>query len=209
MGVKRSKVDIKELKAFRDRLDGLAGKTDLDAFYRQAAQELAARLLAMVKKRTPVGQKPVFDEPKSVKFKVRSSQTVRKKAANGYVEYQRQVMRTRSFLTRSGYILAKYWSGYKGGELRENWTVTEIRKNGDAYEIEVVNPVEYASYVEFGHRQKRGRYVPALGKALSKNWVKGRFMLRISSDELQAMAPKILERKLAKFLEQAVNKGGQ
>lgn len=207
--MKRSKVDIKELKAFRDRLDGLAGKTDLDAFYRQAAQELAARLLAMVKKRTPVGQKPVFDEPKSVKFEVRSSQTVRKKAANGYVEYQRQVMRTRSFLTRSGYILAKYWSDYKGGELRKNWTVTEIRKNGDAYEIEVINPTEYASYVEFGHRQKRGRYVPALGKALSKNWVKGRFMLRISSDELQAMAPKILERKLAKFLEQAVNKGGQ
>lgn len=209
MGVKRSKVDVKELKAFRDRLDGLAGKNDLDAFYRQAAEELAARLLSMVKKRTPVGSPPVFDEPKAVKFKVRASQTVRKKAANGYVEYQRPVTRTRSFLTRSGYILAKYWSSYKGGELREKWTVTKIQKSGGEYTVEVINPKEYASYVEYGHRQQRGRYVPALGKALSKNWVKGHHMLKISSEELEAMAPKMLERKLKQYLEQAVNGSGQ
>lgn len=203
------KVDIRELKAFRDRLDRAVKETELSAFYEQAAKELAARLLAMVKKRTPVGKPPEFHEPKTVKFKVRSSQTVRKKVANGYVEYQRQVMRTRSFFTRSGYILAKYWSGYKGGTLREGWTVTEIRKNGGTYEIEVINPTEYASHVEFGHRQKRGRYVPALGKALSANWVKGRFMLTISEQELEAMAPRILQKKLQTFLEGVINGGGQ
>lgn len=142
--MKRSKVDVKELKAFRDRLDSLAGKTDLDAFYRQAAKELAARLLTMVKKRTPVDT----------------------------------------------------------GTLRRGWTIGEVKAVEGGYEVEVLNPTEYASYVEFGHRTR-------LNPEGGRGWVKGRFMLRISSDELEAMAPKILERKLKKFLSQAVNGSGQ
>ena len=142
--MKRSKVDVKELKAFRNRLDSLAGKTDLDAFYRQAAKELAARLLTMVKKRTPVDT----------------------------------------------------------GTLRRGWTIGEVKAVEGGYEVEVLNPTEYASYVEFGHRTR-------LNPEGGRGWVKGRFMLQISSDELEAMAPKILERKLKKFLSQVVNGSGQ
>ena len=142
--MKRSKVDVKELKAFRDRLDSLAGKTGLDAFYRQAAKELVARLLTMVKKRTPVDT----------------------------------------------------------GALRRGWTIGEVKAVKGGYEVEVLNPTEYASYVEFGHRTR-------LSPEGGRGWVKGRFMLQISSDELEAMAPKILERKLKKFLSQAVNGSGQ
>ena len=142
--MKRSKVDVKELKAFRDRLDSLAGKTGLDAFYRQAAKELAARLLTMVKKRTPVDT----------------------------------------------------------GTLRRGWTIGEVKAVEGGYEVEVLNPTEYASYVEFGHRTR-------LNPEGGRGWVKGRFMLQISSDELEAMAPKILERKLKKFLSQAVNGSGK
>jgi len=35
---------------------------------------------------------------------------------------------------------------------------------------------------------------------LKKNWVKGRYMLTISTQELEQQAPKILEKKLYKFL---------
>ena len=142
--MKRSKVDVKELKAFRGRLDSLAGKTGLDAFYRQAAKELVARLLTMVKKRTPVDT----------------------------------------------------------GARRRGWTIGEVKAVKGGYEVEVLNPTEYASYVEFGHRTR-------LSPEGGRGWVKGRFMLRFSSDELEAMAPKILERKLKKFLSQAVNGRGQ
>ena len=142
--MKRSKVDVNELKAFRGRLDSLAWKTGLDAFYRQAAKELAARLLTMVKKRTPVDT----------------------------------------------------------GTLRRGWTIGEVKAMEGGYEVEVLNPTEYASYVEFGHRTR-------LNPEGGRGWVKGRFMLQISSDELEAMAPKILERKLKKFLSQAVNGSGQ
>ena len=50
------------------------------------------------------------------------------------------------------------------------------------------------AYVEYGHRT-RGH----------KGWVQGRFMLTISVDEIQSAAPKILEKKLAKWLGDMLN----
>ncbi|MFJ7971318.1 HK97 gp10 family phage protein [Psychrobacillus sp. NPDC096389] len=64
-----------------------------------------------------------------------------------------------------------------------------ISKIGNVYEIEIINPVNYASYVEFGHRT-----------ANHAGWVNGRFMMTISENELDAQASKILDKKLAKFL---------
>lgn len=55
--------------------------------------------------------------------------------------------------------------------------------------IEIMNPIEYASYVEYGHRTRD-----------HKDWVPGRFMLTISEQEIQAIAPKVLEQKIKKYL---------
>lgn len=57
------------------------------------------------------------------------------------------------------------------------------------YQIEIINPVHYASYVEYGHRTRD-----------HKGWVPGRFMLTISENELKTQAPKILEKKILKYL---------
>ena len=86
------------------------------------------------------------------------------------------------------------------GNLRRNWTVSDVKKNGENYEIEVSNSTEYASYVEFGHRQTPGRFVPAIGKRLKKSWVKGKFMLTISEDELKRQAPAVIEKKITEWL---------
>ena len=86
------------------------------------------------------------------------------------------------------------------GFLRRNWTVSDVRKNGSNYEIEVSNSTEYASYVEYGHRQTPGRYVPAIGKRLKKSWVKGKFMLTISEEELRKEAPAVIKRKISEWL---------
>lgn len=92
-------------------------------------------------------------------------------------------------------------TGKVGGTLRRGWTGKKqtnaknyadslpINKKGNLYEIEIVNPTEYASYVEYGHRTRN-----------HKGWVKGRFMLTISENELQNQAPKIIERKLFEYL---------
>jgi hypothetical protein len=95
-------------------------------------------------------------------------------------------------------------SSKKGGTLRRGWTTSDIRNTGNAYEVEIINPVEYASYVEYGHRQTPGRYVPAIGKKLKSGWVEGKLIMTNSVKELQKDAPKIIEKKVQKFLEGSV-----
>lgn len=156
--------DFKQLKQIQSKLDKLQSG-DIDAFCAECAKELAARLLAKVIKRTPVGQ------------------------------------------YKSG-------SGKVGGTLRRGWTATTesdaesggrsnakqyvqsltVTKTGNVYQVEIINPVNYSSYVEFGHRTRGGR-----------GWVNGRFMLTISEGEIDSQAPGILEKKLMKYLGDAFN----
>lgn len=143
-----------ELKKLQNQLNKIQAG-NVDAFVEECAKELAARLLAKVIKRTPVGS-----YPKS--------------------------------------------SGKKGGTLRRGWTSQSSNSSGGAkgyadslkinhyggfLVVEIVNPVEYASYVEFGHRTRN-----------HEGWVPGRFMLTMSEQEVQEIAPKVLESKIKKYL---------
>lgn len=141
--------DFEQLKKLQEKMKKIQ-QSEIDKFCEDCAKELAARLLAKVIKRTPVGV---------------------------YVKS----------------------SGKNGGTLRRGWTAGKrsgaksyvssliVEKSGDTYKIEIINPVEYAPYVEFGHRT-----------ANHKGWVKGHFMLTISEQELERAMPKILENKLKK-----------
>ena len=77
----------------------------------------------------------------------------------------------------------------QGGTLRKGWTIGQVKKTANGYEVEVINPVYYASYVEYGHRTRD-----------HKGWVEGRFMLTISEKELKRELPVILKRKQEAFL---------
>lgn len=161
------KFDAKDLKKFQKELERM--DKNVDAFVQSCTKELAARLLRMVVKRTPVGDySDTYD------------------------------------LEDDGENKFLVMSDKEGGTLRDAWTSSEVRKEGTNYVIEITNPSEYASYVEYGHRQQPGRYVPAIGKRLKKGWVKGRLMMTISEQELQGMAPRILERKIEKFLREVL-----
>ncbi|TKI66623.1 HK97 gp10 family phage protein [Lysinibacillus mangiferihumi] len=81
-----------------------------------------------------------------------------------------------------------------GGTLRRGWTIGQVKKSGSVYEIEVINPVEYAQYVEFGHRTSN-----------HQGWVPGRFMMTISADQVEQQAPTILQKKLYTMLKEAFN----
>lgn len=82
------------------------------------------------------------------------------------------------------------------GELWRNWQVGSIVKEGDKYTIEVYNNTEYAEWVEFGHRQTPGRYVPAIGKRLKKPWVQGKFMLTISTKEIDKIKDRLIRQRV-------------
>ena len=165
------KCDFEELKRLDEKIKKLE-EVDFDETCRTAAEKLAQILLSKVVRRTPVGVKPNLSkdfEGKQLTVKVegRSSQTVRQRAGNGFVEYKREVRRTREIFTKDGERYARimsYWDGYQGGALRRAWQVLPVAKSGSQYIITVVNDLYYASYVEYGHRQTPGRYVPALGR---------------------------------------------
>ena len=95
--------------------------------------------------------------------------------------------------------------GLKSNSGRQFAETMKVHHFGDTYVVEIINPVEYASYVEYGHRQQPGRYVPALGVRLKKGWVKGKWMMTVSEKEIQAAAPQILEKKLEKWLRGCLN----
>lgn len=88
-------------------------------------------------------------------------------------------------------------SGKVGGTLRRGWTAStaedwadsiDVQVQDGVYTVSIINPVEYASYVEYGHRSRSG------------GWVPGRFMLTISANELNELTPAILEAKIKKYL---------
>lgn len=89
----------------------------------------------------------------------------------------------------------------KTGVLNKNWYVV-ITKVSGGYEAEIINNTGYASYVNYGHRQTPGRYVPAIGKRLKKGWVDGKFFIELSVAELRAITEPLLEKKLKKYLEE-------
>lgn len=85
------------------------------------------------------------------------------------------------------------------GELRRGWTIGQIQKVKGGWQIEVINPVEYAIYVEYGHR---GVYVPELGVTLhvDTHWTEGKFMLTLSEKEVERAIPRIIQKRLDHLL---------
>lgn len=180
--------DYKQLEKLVKKLEKMAN-FDVKKFCEDVSRELAARLLAKVIKRTPTGEGT---------FEVLEKDGVRKR-----------------YKIKNGGTLKRGWTANtqaeaEGGKVpnaRDYANSLKILRMGNSYIVIVKNPVEYSSYVEFGHRQEPGRFVPAIGKRLKAAWVPGTFMLTISEKELESQLPKIIERKLTKFMEECFNNG--
>lgn len=155
-----SAADMKKLQKQLNKIQ----QGNVEAFIEACAKELAARLLAKVIKRTPVGEYPKSSGKKGGTLRRGWTSKTHEEAAGG---------------TGKGSIAA-------GKSYAESLTINHF---GNTLVIEIVNPVEYASYVEYGHRTPD-----------HKGWVQGRFMLTISEQEIQEIAPKVLEAKIKKFL---------
>ncbi len=176
--------DYKKLKDMQKRLQRLE-KSDLDKFCRKVSKELAARLLALVIPRTPVG---VYD--KDVSFTTKDGRQVTFRSTPG----------KKGGTLRRGWTAKTHNAAAAGGEdtpASDYAKSLQIYKNGDAYTIVVTNPVVYASYVEFGHRTSKGG-----------GWVEGKYFLTLSEDQLRRLAPGILQKRLDSFLRGVFKENG-
>ena len=172
---KMGKFDCKGLKDFQQQLQKLQNP---DAFVEACAKELAKRLLRLVVKRTPVG-----DYSKEIEVIAKRNSKKHKKGDT----YKKKVNPS----GKKGGTLRRGWTGGKRVSASEYADSLKVDHVGDTYVIDIVNPTEYASYVEYGHRTRN-----------HKGWVKGHFMMTISEQELQKITPKILERKVKIYLEE-------
>lgn len=151
MSKKMGSFKSNDLKKLQKNLEKLQNP---EAFVEACAKELAARLLSLVIKRTPVGQ------------------------------YSKGSGKT-------GGTLRRGWTGSKSQSSASSYAnTTKVNYFDGTYVIDIINPVEYASYVEYGHR-----------KANHKGWVKGKFMMTISEQELEKITPRILENRIKKYME--------
>ena len=194
--------DFKEIEKLQKQIEQM--ERERNTFCEACAKELAARLLTKVIKRTPVG-----DHPNPVKF---AAHLPPRK-----VEFNTKDGKHVSFTAKAKVkqVSFRVDKGLNGGTLRRGWTAQSngsgaeglksrgisdyvntliVHHFGDTYVIEIANPVDYASYVEYGHRT-----------ANHKGWVKGHFMLTISEQQLQSQAPSILEKKLTQYLKGVFN----
>lgn len=184
---KMGKFSASGMKKLQKQLNKIQ-QDNIEAFVDSCAKELAARLLAKVIRNTPVGDYS------------REIEVVAKKDSKNHKKGDTYTKKVNP-------------SGKTGGTLRRGWTSKtheeaasgkgkssvskgksyadslEINHNGNTLVIEIKNPVKYASYVEYGHRTKN-----------HKGWIPGKFMLTTSEQEIQDIAPKVLEAKIKKFL---------
>lgn len=89
----------------------------------------------------------------------------------------------------------------KTGLLKDRWKIGEIQKQGDTYTIEVFDDTEYASFVENGHRTRKGKGKKS-SRINSKAWVEGRFMMKLTEDDIAIKMPGYLNKLYDKLAEE-------
>lgn len=105
------------------------------------------------------------------------------------------------------------------GDLRNRWELSEIYIEGDTLCIDMINSLDYASFVEDGHWQ-RGRWLPgefvngkfvykpyvegedSSGIMLKEKWIPGHYMARVSIDKVKKEIPKRFERAFLQFMKE-------
>ncbi len=124
-------IDYKELSAYASSITVM--KKDFNKFLRKFLLEMAERILARVKPRTPVDT----------------------------------------------------------GELKRSWELGEVQGMGKNISVEILNGMEYATDIEYGHR------IVVDGSEVG--WYEGRFMLKISIDEIRKQMPARYQVEFKKF----------
>lgn len=166
-------VDVKcDFKGLENLLKSV-NSIDADSMCRDAVSQMSAVYIASAVRNTPVkGNKKVT---------VPSKEDLKAMKAKG-----KNDIKVRTFISSSEHM-------------RRSWQLGEIEQIGDEYRVKVSNTASYATFVDKGHRQKPGRFVPILGKRLRKNYVKGLDITGKAERAVDRARVKILKGVIAKY----------
>ncbi len=169
-------VDIKGIEKLCADLKSI----DTAAITKRCGDVLMSRLLKHVIKETPLGRKPKIESSRG-KSKSKKALLAAQRAA---------------------------WQGYRSGTLKEGWQNAsnnlQYVKYGNVLSIKTVNPTYYGDYVEHGHRQHKGKFIPAIGKKLVRSYVPGRHFAQESEDMVQSQAESVIVKETEKAIKEAL-----
>lgn len=117
--------------------------------------------------------------------------------------------------------IAKKGTPVMDGDLRKSWAASKPVMNGNVASCEMTNNMDYASWVEDGHRQVK-RWVPGSwmgnrfiyngnsesGMMLKPKWISGFHMGRRAINNIEANAKKYVKNDLDVIMKQAAVKAG-
>ena len=137
-----------------------------------------------------------IEELNGVQLQAAKQQSVKEMAAVYLAEAKRNTP-TRGVQTveRNGVTITT-----NSEHMKRSWNAGAVEQNGREYKVKVFNTASYASYVNDGHRQQPGRYVPILGKRLVKNWRDGLNMAEKAEKETERQSKNILRRNINRVL---------
>ena len=84
------------------------------------------------------------------------------------------------------------------GNLRRSITSSDVKLNGNEYSMTVGSSLSYVRYAEEGHKPEVGKYVPAIGKKLKKEFVPGNHVIKDSVDLHQSKLIKRIQERVEK-----------
>lgn len=108
---------------------------------------------------------------------------------------------------QNGIVQTKY---FDSEHTRQSWSVGRYRLNERTGRIRVFNTSSYASFLNDGHRQEVGRFLPWIGQSkggvmqggrLKKSWVDGAYMHEKAEKVVNKNAKRIMEITLKKWIE--------
>lgn len=93
------------------------------------------------------------------------------------------------------------------GLMRKSWWTEPVKRKGAYLEGRLYNDAvsengePYPLYMNYGHRQNVGQYVPVLGRRLVKPWVEGQFMLEKSMADVAPRLQPVMENAVKRWWE--------
>ena len=189
----------------RRQIEELNSPQEKQACMEECAESLAQVYLAEAIKKTPIGGAKEFEVTEKAYERIRAIEV-------GAKGFQKAKARSHANAHAVKRIKKSRKSGKKqylvltaSEHMRRSWGADAMKKQGHTYSVKVFNSASYASYVNDGHRQRPGRFVPAIGKRLVRSWVPGQHMAEQAEQKTRRSSKRLLSQIITAYLERGLH----
>lgn len=197
-------VSFAGFEALRRQIEELNSPQEKQACMEECVESLAQVYLAEAIKKTPNGGAKEFEVTEKGYERIQALEV-------GAKGFQKAKSRSHANAHAVKRIKKSRKSGKKqylvltaSEHMRRSWDAEPVKKQGSTYSVKVFNSASYASYVNDGHRQRPGRFVPAIGKRLVRPWVPGQHMAELAEQKTRRSSKRLLSRIITAYLERGL-----